>query len=59
MDDIRIKCDGVDYAGYYYNAERSVQHLYILNGTQLEIVAYQGEKNLKDNLALYVDDISK
>jgi hypothetical protein len=65
MDDIEIKCDGVDYAGYYYEAgysygaEYSLQHLYILKGTQLETIVYQGELSLKDNLALYVEDISK
>lgn len=58
MDDIQIKCDGVDYAGYYYKAGYSLQHLYILNGTQLETVVYLGEKNLNDYIRLYVDDIS-
>lgn len=58
MDGIKIKCDGVDYVGYYSSTRDSFQFLYVLNGTQLETVVYQGEKNLKDNLALYVDDVS-
>jgi len=59
MDDIQIKCDGVDYAGFYSDAYGSYQYLFVLNGTQLETVMYLGEKNLKDNLQLFVDDISK
>ena len=58
MDDIKIKCDGIDYAGYYSSTRDSFQYLFVLNGTQLETVVYQGEKNLKDYLELFVDDIS-
>lgn len=59
MEDIKIKCNDVDYAGYYYDAEYSQQYLFVLKGTQLETVIYQGEKNLPDYMQLYVDDISE
>lgn len=58
MEDIKIECSDVDYAGYFYDAEYSQQHLYVLNGTQLETVVYNGEKNLLDHLEFFVDNVS-
>lgn len=58
MDTIKFECATVDYAGYYYNAAYSHQCLFLLKGSQIEIVVYNGEKNLRDYLQLFVDDIN-
>ncbi len=58
MDDIKIKCDGIDYAGYYSSTRDSFQYLFVLNGTQLETVVYRGEINLLENIELFVADVS-
>jgi hypothetical protein len=64
LEEVRIECDGVDYAGYYTTEDadaesyKECQHLMLRKGKVIEIVSYQGPVDLRDKIKLYVDDLS-
>ncbi len=57
-EDISVNCSGADYVGYYSVPEKlgysGNQTLYLRKGTKLIEVYYQGDKNLLDELDLFV-----
>ena len=64
LEEVQIKCDAVDYAGYYTTDDtdaenyKECQHLLLRKGKVIEIVSYQGTVDLRDKIKLYVDDLS-
>lgn len=57
-EDIAIGYEGIDYVGYYSEPEKQNlagnQILYLRNGKKLMEVYYTGEKNLRDELDVFV-----
>jgi hypothetical protein len=64
LEEVRIECDGVDYAGYYTTEDadaenyKECQHLLLRKGKVIEIVSYQGSVDIRDKIQIYVDDLS-
>ena len=65
LDEVRIDCDGVDYAGYYTYKEtgdaagKTNQILYLRKGAALQIIRYYGTANLKDKMDLFVKEFEE
>lgn len=61
LDEIKIDCDGVDYAGYVTTPRRDVdkydyQHLYMRKGNNIQIVEYAGPIDLKSKLDIFANE---
>ncbi len=65
LDEVRIECDGVDYAGYYTtqdpDAERyhECQHLLLRKGRIIQIISYQGPLDIRDKMDLFVNEMNE
>ena len=63
LEEVRIECDGVDYAGYYTTEDadaenyKECQHLLLRKGKEIEIVSYQGSVDIRDKIQQYVDEL--
>lgn len=60
-DDISVDCVDIDYVGYYSEPKKlnygGNQILYLRNGKKVMEIYYTGDKNLKDELAVFVQKL--